>query len=641
MADFTKEQAISLINENLTQHNPEDRITGAELREVLIKLLDFFNLIVTKTDEEDGGNGQETIVEYLQNLSFFQKHFKVVKGDENQSGLAVILLSEEIASEIRRVVQNSTTVEFTKEDLDELYPDFKIGEQVICPEAGVLYEKTENGWVKILVEKLLDQLKLRLFYSSISSPNLDEINRENRIVITEIDKPNSRFKCNLANIDILKTKGTNNEPWFIAQGSEASIYAEVMGIEGKWIYYSTSWLGNININVGASVEFFNPFVNYQILNNRRPTLATADSTSNVFTGYPSTLNGKSFKYLMNCGFLKKQSDNKYRSFIGAVGSGETFVAEDNSINGSFSIVSQTPFFDSVVYPDGRVKGPETLMWGNVDVRENNLFANIGGSNEKKISYIGLLGVKDGNISDVYRANYCGFVFLDENGDIIAEPNTSGTPVLKIHEANMFKTYLSTISSWNGGWHITGMSFYKNRWHFIVKNWNYVKMEREAYHFITKENVDILSALESSDLSNINANILERCYLLHRGNDFSSQPKSIFYGQSDFNLFTYDGNLYLIFYFEPIEYGYVNSANRMAGFAIWNRKSQQWNYQNGLQLINPIQMFRKYSNLYWCFDHWGNLCCPYFENEEIYFATYLGTDDPDYFPAIIKLNKNGI
>lgn len=80
-------------------------------------------------------------------------------------------------------------------------------------------------------------------------------------------------------------------------------------------------------------------------------------------------------------------------------------------------------------------------------------------------------------------------------------------------------------------------------------------------------------------------------------------------------------------------------NRMYGIGKWDEKLEVWDYQNGLQLINPILIFRKYPHLYWCFDHWGNLCCPYFENEEFYIATYLGSDNPDYFPAILKMNLN--
>lgn len=474
-------------------------------------------------------------------------------------------------------------------------------------------------WKISYFKTLPNSQSLRLKYSNISSVALDEVNRPDRIVITEIDILNSRFKCNISNINLIKTKGVNNEPWFIAQGNEANIFCEIINVDEEgWIYFSSSWLGEMNIKVGANVEFYNPFTNYKILNNECPTLATDRSNSNTFQGYPKVLNGKSFKYLILGGLLKKSSDSKYRIFVGAVGTGETFVAEDANINGNFSIISQRPFFEGIEYPENRTKGPETLMWGITPVEKGFL------TNHSDTRYIGLLGVKDGNISNLYKANYPGFILLDENGEIVNSE--------KIREANLVNTYLST-KSFSTGWHITGLALHKSNWHLIVKNWDKSKMSREEWHIIidSQKPQDLIEILEGNDLTHI-----KRGYLLHRGEDFVDNSKSIFYGQSDFNLFTYKDKLYCFYFFEARSTGYVNSMNRMCGVGKWDDKTQKWDYQNGLQLINPVQLFRKYYHLYWCYDHWGNLCCPYFEGEELYIATYLGTDNPDYFPAILQL-----
>ncbi|WP_303811773.1 hypothetical protein [Apibacter mensalis] len=473
---------------------------------------------------------------------------------------------------------------------------------------------------------LHEEKNIILKYSSISNKNLDEVNRNNKIQITDADPFNLRFKTNLVKLDLIDiSQGT----WFIAQGNEASDFCEIKYIdEDGWIYYSSPWLGKMNLSIGRNVEFYNPFNNYEILNNECPTLAESRSDTNSFEGYPITLNGFKFSYLINSGLLKKEKDNKYRIFISAVRKredfgrnaiGETFIAEDKNIWGRFSLVSQKPFFEGIQYPKNRIKGVETLMWGITPID------NICHPNFLNARYIGLLNIKDGKISDAYKANYPGFILLDENGEILRNE--------KIREANLINVFLSQKSEWDGGWHITGLALHKSNWHLIVKNWNEDKIEREEWHIIINEKYEnnIISALEGTDV-----NVIKKAYLLHKGTNNKVSSESIFYGQSDFNLFIHQDKLYSFYFFEPKKSGYVNSMNRMCGIAKWNDNGSYWDYQNGLQLINPVQLFRKYSHLYWCFDHWGNLCCPYFEKNKIYVATYIGTDNPDYFPAIIQL-----
>lgn len=585
--------------------------------------------------EYDDKNGK-LIIEYIKDepkeIILGKVNYENIINDNLDSGKKNTYSIDKIKSLLNNtdtknlIIENSSTEALNYEQLENLYPNFNAGDVVLCINAGFKYEKTKDGWIEYNIRKLLPSKQTflgPLLFSNVTSNNLDEIYRKSKILITETDKPNLRFKCNLEKIDIIKTKGTNGQPWFIAQGNEASSLCEIIKIDDDgWIYYDKDSLGGtMNINVGVAVEFFNSFTNYEILNNESPTLATNRSNTNLFSGYPSSLNNKSFKYLITGGILKKKNDNKYKIFIGAVGTGETFVAEDNNINDKFSIISQTPFFDGIGYPENRSKGAETLMWGITPVEKGFL------TNHSDTQYIGLLGVKDGNISNLYKANYPGFILLDENGEIVKNE--------KIREANLINAYLST-KSFSTGWHITGLALNNSNWHLIVKNWDKSKMLREAWHIIidSKSPKDLIEILEGNDLSNI-----KKGYLLHRGDDYIGNSKCIFYGQSDFNLFTYKGKLYCFYFFEPKELGYVNSMNRMCGIAKWDEKLEVWDYQNGLQLINPIQMFRKYPHLYWCFDHWGNLCCPYFESEEFYIATYLGTDNPDYFPAILKMNLN--
>lgn len=519
------------------------------------------------------------------------------------------------------IVENSTTTALTYEILQSTYPEASAGDVVICANAGYKYEKTQEGWIQYVINKLFPipviKPDYKLTYSNISSSTFDEINRTPKITITEVDAANKKFKCNLSDLNPLKVLGTDDRPWFVVQGDQASNYCEILSIdEAGFIYYSEAILGIMDMTVGKTIEFFNPFVNYQILNNECPALAIQRSNTNEFVGYPRTINGKSFTYLYNGGILKRKSDNKYVQFLCASNTGETFVATDADINGHFSLESETPFFDNATYPTDRSKGT-TSMWG-VTVLPDIDITNV----DNNAKYIGVMSIKDGQGNQ-----YPGYVFLDDNGSFI-----SGD---KIRDAKGLTSYLRTMSTWTGGWHITGLSYYEDEWHIIAKNWA-SRPVRETYHIILKsEYFNNLTIIE--DTVNV-TNAIKSCTLLHRQNNYDPTPNSVFYGQADFSLFNYNDKFYMFYNLEPIATGFITSMNRVTGMAKWNKDTSTWNYEKGLQILNPIQLFRKYSHLAWCWDHSGNLVCPFAEDENIYLGVTFASDNPDYFPAILKMRN---
>lgn len=107
------------------------------------------------------------------------------------------------------IVENNTNEVLSYEQLESFYPDFNAGFKYVEKQRGCEYV------VRKLEPKKL-QFKGTLLFSNITTPTLDEISRASKIVITEIDKLNSRFKCDIRDISLIKIQGVNGQSWFIA-----------------------------------------------------------------------------------------------------------------------------------------------------------------------------------------------------------------------------------------------------------------------------------------------------------------------------------------------------------------------------------------------------------------------------------------
>lgn len=105
------------------------------------------------------------------------------------------------------------------------------------------------------------------FNNALISDVYNNIERGNPIIITEYDEVNKRIKTNYIKKDDLLVKATSNQSWFITQNSEASTVVEIINIDATqgWITFGQTYSGTFNTAIGAKIEFFNPFVNYQII----------------------------------------------------------------------------------------------------------------------------------------------------------------------------------------------------------------------------------------------------------------------------------------------------------------------------------------------------------------------------------------
>jgi len=459
-------------------------------------------------------------------------------------------------------------------------------------------------------------------WAYIADKDFNEVERpySGRILITELDTANSRFKCNLSDLSPLLVRGTGNEGWHIATGSQASNFCSLLNVDTNtgWIHYGTAHLGSMGFTVGKKIEFFNPFVNYRILNNNSPTLATAPSISNIFAGYPSMLGGNTFGYFNGMAGIRKPNGT-YRVYMVATSNpiyGRTYVAEDANIDGHFTLSNggTTPFLSSAdIDPTSQnMNGMRECLVYSTDKINNG--------------YIALLSTKDNN--DV---QFPSFMFLDDNGDKI-----QGKGILRAILIDAFWTSINADSSRPPT--LFSCVKYQNKYNLSVGHWGGDKLTQTKYRVILKELVqsdnDLVTALTSTNV----AQYIDSYSLIHKGTNY--QNPDIRRGYTQFKFFVLDEKLYAFYFMEidlTFNYGSILDQNRMSGLIVFDEDTQEWDWSGGMQFINPIQLYNVNPYLWWCFDHSASFANIIIEDNKIYFITGLATDNPDYFPCILEMD----
>lgn len=128
------------------------------------------------------------------------------------------------------------------------------------------------------------------------------IARINPIIVTEIDEANNRIKTNYKALTNLLIKATDNQVWFITQSEEASNMVEIISVDedSGWITLGETYAGFFNMDEGETLEFFNPFINYKIINNKP-----------LFKDYPTHIEEEYINYIQSGGILKEQKTIMY------------------------------------------------------------------------------------------------------------------------------------------------------------------------------------------------------------------------------------------------------------------------------------------------------------------------------------------
>jgi len=170
-------------------------------------------------------------------------------------------------------------------------------------ETEVIAENPNEEAINCENEDFLQNNLSKLFANALISDHCNNIKRDNPIKIIQYDQTGNRIKTNYNKIDQLLTKGSNDESWFIVQGSQASTVIEINDVDTNsgWISLGNTYSGGLSTD--ATIEFFNPFINYSIINNRP-----------LFEPYPSSVAEGNFNYIQPGGIIEK-SDGSYVLYL--------------------------------------------------------------------------------------------------------------------------------------------------------------------------------------------------------------------------------------------------------------------------------------------------------------------------------------
>ncbi|MFD0963101.1 hypothetical protein ACFQ1O_03675 [Pseudofulvibacter geojedonensis] len=419
-----------------------------------------------------------------------------------------------------------------------------------------------------------------VFKNCLISDRVNNLKRLNPIEIIEFDETNNRIKTNYSQLYKLKLKATSNKSWFITQGEEGSNIAEILEVDTLlgWITLGKTYQGVLNLDIGERIEFFNPFINYEIINNRP-----------LFKSYPNYIDNNRIGYIQTGGIIKRSSTDyvlltpvvfrahKSRSVY--------FATSSNLTDWNFNY---TPLVSSKQIGFAKPNG--------------NVFSTGNPLQLKNGNYLVLLGVEleNGNYSSCY-------MLIDENLHIIQPPKQIKLKGWYEEGTNSFPL---SITYFNGLYRL-----------LLHKRDNNV-LETEIYEYTSQNIISLLdkgSQIES--INKIHSAKKETGYLHGKADDAS--------------YLIYKNNLYILIGSEESPSEYLTSLNREYG--LMNLKNNTWLHDKRSPIIvNPINLNHKYPEYDWCNDHLGGFISPIIHNDYLYIFLSFGTDNPDYLISGIKV-----
>ncbi|MCM4151015.1 hypothetical protein DHD05_05365 [Arenibacter sp. N53] len=458
--------------------------------------------------------------------------------------------------------------------------------EVIPTEEEIIPEEEEEVPVEevLLPEEVFPAGSLNSFFSNcLISDRSSNIARNHPIQIIEYDQELNRIKTNYSNLENLLEQGTNNQSWFVTQNAEASTVVEIVSVnttEG-WIGLGNTYLGSLNTRIGATLEFFNPFINYEIINDRP-----------LFSPYPTVASEENLHYIQPGGIIEK-SDGTYILLTPVVFGPHT---KRSIYYASSTNLEDWTFHDDLVLETMTI--PFAKANGNVFSTGNPFRLEDG-------SLLVLLGVQQPNNN--YTSAY---MILDEDLNILQQPTEIMIPEWNGLEQNSFPL---SITKFNNEYRIL---FHRRNPSFI---------DREIHEIVASNLFDALNLNQSIISSNI----------IHKGNASSGYLR----GKADDAAYMeFNSELYILLGAEELGSTYLTSRNREYGLVKWNGGSWDHDSRSPL-LVNPVQLYTKYPEYDWAWDHLGAFVSPIIKNNTLYVFMAFGTDNPDYFISGIKVSLN--
>ncbi|MCG2419212.1 hypothetical protein K8089_09275 [Aequorivita sp. F47161] len=442
----------------------------------------------------------------------------------------------------------------------------------------IIVDETETGSEEIFPEGSLNHL----FSNALISDKFNNIKRENPIEIIDYDG-NNKIKTNYTYMEHLLVQTNNNRSWFVIQGSEASTVVEIESIdlENGWITLGETYLGSLNKNIGATIEFFNPFVNYDIINDRP-----------LFNPYPTRVPEGVFNYIQPGGIIEK-SDGTYVLLTPVIFGSHT----KRSI---YYATSEN--LEDWTFHDQKILSTDMIPFAKTN---GNVFSSDNPYKLENNNFLVLLGVEQPN------GNYTSaYMVIDEDLSIIQQPKEIMIPEWHGEDQNSFPLALTK---------------FENNYRILFHKRNSASIDREIHEVIATNLFDALDHNNGIISSNV----------IHKGSNESGYLRG---KADDASYIQFNSNLYILLGSEEISSNYLTSYNREYGLINWNGDTWKHDSRSPL-IINPVQLYHKYPIYEWCWDHLGAFASPLIKNGYIYIYMAFGTDNPDYFISGIKIPIN--
>jgi len=421
------------------------------------------------------------------------------------------------------------------------------------------------------------------FSNALISDKISNIERINPIEILEYDSNANRIKLNYDHLQNLQIPGSGGQNWFVTQGSEASNIVEIQNIDlnSGWITLGETYLGNLDKSLGAKIELFNPFINYEIINERP-----------LFDPYPTVVTEGTFNYIQPGGIIEK-SGGTYILL--------TPVVFGNHLKRSIYYATSNNLEDWTFHNE-KILSTDMIPFAKVS---GNVFSTDNPYKLENGNYLVLLGVEQPNNN--YTSAY---MIVDENLNIMQQPKEIMIPDWHGENQNSFPLALTK---------------FENEYRILFHRRNPNFIDREIHEVIA---TDLFDALDNNG-SIISSNLIQR----GTGSSGYLRGKA-----DDATYIKFNSKLYILLGSEEVSSTYLTSNNREYGLMSWNENI--WNHDiRSPLLINPVQLYHKYPVYNWAWDHLGAFASPIIKNQTLYIYMAFGSDNPDYFISGIKVPLN--
>ncbi|QHI36607.1 hypothetical protein IMCC3317_19700 [Kordia antarctica] len=419
-----------------------------------------------------------------------------------------------------------------------------------------------------------------IFANCLISDTESNITRENPIRIIAIDEANNRIKTNYTALENLVVKATGNQSWFITQSEEASTIVEILNVDvtSGWITLGETYSGFFNMDEGETLEFFNPFVNYEIINNKP-----------LFESYPTHIKDEYINYIQSGGIIKR-AENDYVLLTPVI-----FGAHEKRT----IYYATSADLENWTFHDEKILGSEQIPFAK---KIGNVFSTGNPLELKDGTFLVLLGVEQPN------GNYTSaYMILNKELKIVQAPQEIKIPEWQGETQNSFPL---AITKHKGVFRVL---FHRRSAKFI---------ESEIHEITTK---NILKAFDKNN-EIISSNIIQKAKI----------ETGYLHGKADdASYITFNSELHILLGSEELPSEYLTSFNREYG--LMKLENNEWIHDKRSPLIvNPMTIHNKYPEYEWTSDHLGGFISPIFHENYLYLFLTFGTDNPDYLLSGVKV-----